>query len=75
MATFSRVRRGAGHPNSVLNWDIVREIRSSDESLLQLARRFGVDKSTIRFVRANVTWHDPSYSPAPAKRGRRSTNS
>ena len=61
---------GEQHWNARLTWEQVREIRSpvnDDESNAELARRFGVNKTTIRLIRANSTWHDPTYTGVRSK--------
>ena len=62
---------GEAHHNRTLTWEIVQRIRESDDSYAQLAAQYGVDRSTIRLVVQNATWHDPSYTPRPRARGRR----
>lgn len=61
-----RRRRGEGHPNSKLTWEVVDAIRASKESDSALARKHGVARATVRLVRENVTWHDPDYDPRPS---------
>lgn len=46
--------RGAGHFAAKLSDDMVREIRSSNESGRKLAKKFGVGPSTISRVRNNA---------------------
>lgn len=59
---------GTEHHKAALDWEKVRYIREHDElSNEDLARMFGVARSTIRMVRANVTWKDPSYTPRPSE--------
>lgn len=48
--------RGENHGRAILTEDLVREIRSSTESLDALARRFGVNRSTIHLVRHRKNW-------------------
>lgn len=60
--------RGEQHKRHRLTKSDVDLIRSSPElSNAELARMFGVERSTIRLVRANVTWRDPSYTPTTSR--------
>lgn len=66
MTTDNNARSGQDHPRALLDWEIVRAIRANTQaSNSELARRYGVDRKTIRLVRANMTWRDPAYVPAP----------
>jgi hypothetical protein len=46
-------RRGA---RAKLTWDLVAEVRSSPESIRQIAARLGFHRSTIQAVRARRSW-------------------
>jgi hypothetical protein len=48
--------RGSRHGNSKLTEDIVRDIRSSKESGVELARRLGLTPTTICDIRKRRTW-------------------
>lgn len=48
--------RGTDHGMAKLNEDIVREIRASAETTLQLHRRLGIPRSTIDMVKKRQTW-------------------
>lgn len=48
--------RGAKNVNAKLNDERVRTILSSNERSTELARQFGVSKSTINDIRARRTW-------------------
>jgi hypothetical protein len=43
-------------PNAKLNWEAVYTIRASREPAAALARRFGVDQTTVCNVRAGRAW-------------------
>lgn len=43
-------------PNAKLTWADVEQIRASNESNAELARRFGVHLTTIGDIRLNKTW-------------------
>lgn len=59
---------GTAHHKAALDWEKVRYIREHNElSNQDLAERFGVARSTIRMVRANMAWRDPSYIPQPSR--------
>lgn len=45
-----RFLTGENNKNSKLTWQQVREIRSSDESVLTLAKKYGVSDVTIYYV-------------------------
>lgn len=47
---------GTAHGMAKLNDDLVREIRSSPESLRELSVRLGIGKSTLHMVRKRITW-------------------
>ena len=53
-----RLPRGKGELNgqSKLSWVKAQFIRSSKQTNTELARKFGVDRKTIRCVRNNTTW-------------------
>jgi hypothetical protein len=48
--------RGNQHPNAKLTPSDVVAIRSSAETVSELARRFNVSRRAIRFVKDGVTW-------------------
>lgn len=48
--------RGSNHGNAKLTEEMVREIRGSADSGAALARRFGVDRSTVTSIRAGKGW-------------------
>lgn len=55
------------HHKARLDSRAVRFIRTHPElSNADLARKYGVERSTIRLVRANVSWRDPAYTPEPS---------
>lgn len=55
---------GTAHHKAALDWEKVEYIRTHPElSNADLARLYGVARSTIRMVRENVAWKDPSYTP------------
>lgn len=47
---------GEGHPNARLDANQAREIFKSNQSAPALAKIYGVSKSTIRDLRAGITW-------------------
>lgn len=47
-----------------LNWDMVREIRTSREPRKSIAERLGISVASIEAVRANRQWVDPKYTPS-----------
>lgn len=47
---------GEQQPSSKLTWDAVAKIRSSSEAISELARRFGVSRRAVRFVKDGTTW-------------------
>jgi hypothetical protein len=52
--------RGARHPNAKITWEIVSEIRRrslNGESLLRLAREFGISRSNVGLIAARKTWN------------------
>ncbi len=53
--THDRIR-GERNGFAVLTNEIVRQIRDSSESLMCLARRFGIGKNTVKCVRARISW-------------------
>lgn len=55
-ARFAYHMVGELHPNAVLTDAVALEIKSSDLSLRQLGKKFGVNKSTIRDVRQGISW-------------------
>lgn len=68
MCDMTTPHRGEQHSKHRLTETSVEFVRSHpDLSNADLARMFGVERSTIRLVRANVTWHDPDYSPEPSR--------
>jgi len=48
--------KGERHGNSKLTEDAVREIRSTVRKTAALAKKFGVDKSLIKYVRRRKIW-------------------
>jgi hypothetical protein len=50
------ISRGVNHGNAKLTEDLVREIRASEETTLQLHRRLGIARSTLDMVRKRLTW-------------------
>lgn len=48
--------QGEKHMWSVLTEKMVREIRSSKETVVALAKKFNVGKTAVYFVRQNRTW-------------------
>lgn len=48
--------RGEQQPLSKLTWEAAFEIRSSTETISELARRFNVSRRAIRFVKDGITW-------------------
>ena len=44
--------------SSPLDWEKVREIRGSEESMRSLAARFGVHEDTISKVRNHQSWRE-----------------
>ncbi len=55
--------QGQNRRNNKLCWDVVREIRSSNDTYTQLAIRFGVSWGLIKQVRINAIWVDDTYLP------------
>src|SRR5262245_20689477 len=56
---------GEAHPNVKLPEARVRYIRRSGDSLKELARRFGVDRSAVYLARVGKTWsHLPNKKTA-----------
>ncbi len=47
---------GMNHGRSKLNWDIVKEIRASEESQIGMSRRYNVSPKAIRNVLNNKNW-------------------
>lgn len=67
-------RRGEEHGQAKLDAAKVALIReTTDKSDYALAKELGVERSTVRLVRLNQTWHDPHYTPraSPSNRGRK----
>lgn len=48
--------KGEQQAASKLTWHAAAEIRSSSETISELARRFGVSRRAIRFVKDGKTW-------------------
>jgi hypothetical protein len=48
--------RGCQHPNARLTDDIVADIRADSRSNRQLAREYGIGKSTVGMIKARLTW-------------------
>jgi len=55
-ARHGRIARGVERPHAKLTDAIVREIRTSGESLSVLSSRFGVGQAAIRSARLRLTW-------------------
>lgn len=47
---------GENQPMSKLTWDNVNAIRCSSETISALARRYGVSRRAIRFIKDGKTW-------------------
>jgi len=55
---------GEDHVGSKLDWQKVRWIREAAHlNDVQIASELGVDRTTVRLVRANATWREPDYQP------------
>lgn len=55
----TRTRIAAAHQKrSPLTWELVREIRSSDESNRQIASRLSLNRDTVFKVRNHITWRE-----------------
>ena len=50
------VSRGENHGNAKLTADLVRDIRTSKESGVEMARRLGLSKTTIFDIRKRRSW-------------------
>ena len=48
--------KGELSPNAKLSEEIVKHIRTTDESAYALARAYGVSHTAIRLVRQRATW-------------------
>jgi len=48
--------RGNRHPNARLNDSLVTSIRADARSHRQLARAYGIGKSTVGMIKAGATW-------------------
>lgn len=55
-ANYSVRRRLESHPNAKLTIDAVAYIRSSTDTEMALASRFGVSKSAIHMARNGISW-------------------
>lgn len=53
----------AKQARGVLDWDKVREIRSSEKSAVELGKEFNVHHETICKVRAHKTWRETASNP------------
>jgi hypothetical protein len=51
---------GSRHPKAKLNEQIIVFIRKSNRPTNELARKFSVDKKTLRHARAGKTWRHVS---------------
>ena len=49
--------RGCQHPNARLTDDIVADIRADLRNHRQLAREYGIGKSTVGMIKAGVKWN------------------
>jgi transposase-like protein len=56
MARGDGYARGENHPKAKLCDAVVAVIRASGDTTGELARRFGVDKKTLRQARSCKTW-------------------
>lgn len=56
-----------GREDSSLSWDDVRDIRriatEGGTPIYELAARYGLGKSQVHNIIANLKWHDPEYTP------------
>jgi hypothetical protein len=52
--------KGEDHARSKLTWDAVRDIRTSSDSAMMLAKRYGVSDMTIYYVKTGKGWKEPS---------------
>lgn len=52
----NRMKPGPGHPSAKLDWDKVAEIRRSTDGYDDIAKRYGVEVSTIKRIRSNQSW-------------------
>lgn len=55
-------RQGDQHPQAKLNWEIVEEIRCSDEKICELAKRHKVSWTTIKNIKLNKIWRKTNAS-------------
>jgi len=55
----TRTRIAAAHQKrSPLTWDLVRQIRSSEQSNRALAQQLGLHRDTVHKVRRHITWRE-----------------
>ena len=59
-----RRHRGESNPNSKLSIDDVSLIRSSSETGIELARKYGVTRTCISDIRTGKTWGDACQQPS-----------
>jgi len=52
----AKYNQGEDHARSKLSVEQVREIRASTDSYTECAKRFGVSKSTIQWIRKRWSW-------------------
>lgn len=55
-------RQGDQHPQAKLTWEIVEDIRSSDERICALAKKYGVSWTTIKNIKLNKIWSKNNVS-------------
>ena len=55
-------RQGEQHPQAKLTWEIVEDIRRSDEKICSLAKKYGVSWTTIKNIKLNIIWRKNNVS-------------
>lgn len=55
-------RQGEQHPQAKLTWEIVEDIRRSDERICSLAKKYGVSWTTIKNIKLNIIWRKNNVS-------------